>query len=55
MLFFFSFFSFGVMQLSVKTVRKVLRDAYKHLKELPNINRVPLNSTEESVIVVSQL
>ncbi|CAM9762722.1 unnamed protein product, partial [Ectocarpus sp. 13 AM-2016] len=38
-------------QLSTKTVRKILRDAYKHLKGLGNINKVPLNSTEESVTV----
>lgn len=43
--------SFG--QLSTKTVRKILRDAYKHLKSLGNINRVPLNSGEETVTVVS--
>lgn len=42
-----------MVQLSTKTVRKILRDAYKHLKSLGNINKVPLNSTEESVTVVS--
>ncbi len=42
------------LQLSTKTVRKILRDAYKHLKSLGNINRVPLNSSEESVTVVSR-
>lgn len=35
-------------------MRKILRDAYKHLKGLGNINRVPLNSPEEHVTVVSQ-
>ena len=34
-------------------MRKILRDAYKHLKSLGNINKVPLNSTEEKVTVVS--
>ncbi|CAN0362006.1 unnamed protein product, partial [Ectocarpus sp. 13 AM-2016] len=42
-------------QLSTKTVRKILRDAYKHLKGLGNINKVPLNSTEESVTVVGDI
>lgn len=36
-------------------MRKVLRDAYKILKELPNINRVPLNSPEDTVTVVGEL
>ena len=39
--------------MSTKTVRKILRDAYKHLKSLGNINRVPLNSKEDKVTVVS--
>lgn len=43
----------GVMQLNVKAVRKILRDAYKILKELPNVNRVPLESPEVCVTVVS--
>eukprot|EP00903_Cladosiphon_okamuranus_P008563 g8217.t1 len=42
-------------QLSTKTVRKILRDAYKHLKSLGNINRVPLNSKEEKVTVVGDI
>lgn len=43
------------VQLSVKTVRKILRDAYKHLKELSNINRVPLDTPEDTVTVVRNL
>ncbi|CAN0153389.1 unnamed protein product, partial [Laminaria digitata] len=42
-------------QLSVKTVRKILRDAYKHLKELSNINRVPLDTPEDTVTVVGDI
>ena len=45
--------AYFMIQLSVKTVRKILRDAYKHLKELTNINRVPLNTPEDTVTVVS--
>ena len=44
-----------MQQLSVKAVRKILRDAYKILKELPNIHRVPLNTPEETVTVVSTI
>ncbi|CAM9845367.1 unnamed protein product [Ectocarpus fasciculatus] len=42
-------------QLSTKTVRKILRDAYKHLKGLGNINKVPLNTTEDHVTVVGDI
>lgn len=42
-------------KLSIKTVRKVLRDAYKILKELPNINRVPMSTPQDTVTVVGDL
>ncbi|CAN0381988.1 unnamed protein product, partial [Phaeothamnion confervicola] len=42
-------------KLSVKSLRRVLRDAYKLLKELPAVVRLPLRGPDETVTVVGDL
>jgi serine/threonine-protein phosphatase with EF-hand domain len=42
-------------KLSIRSLRRILREAYKMLKAMPNVVHVPLDSTDEVVTVVGDL